>query len=160
MTKKLEYNSIKELAACKKTQNINDLHKESLTYGDKMADKMADFAGSWKFIIIFVGILVAWIAMNAIQLIANPFDPYPFILLNLLLSCLAAIQAPVIMMSQNRQEKKDRLRAEHDYEINMKAEILIEEILNKLDALEQSQAELVRSLCPPEKSSDDEKGAR
>lgn len=146
MKKGFEYTSLEELAACKKTQNINDLHEESLTRGERMADKMADFAGSWTFIMIFMGILFLWITMNSIQLLANPFDPFPFILLNLILSCIAALQAPVIMMSQNRQEKKDRIRAEHDYEINMKAEILIEELINKLTSLEKKQDEIIINL--------------
>lgn len=146
MKKEFEYKSVEELAACKKTQNINDLHEESLTRGEKMADKMADFAGSWTFILIFMGILVLWITINSVQLLAGPFDPFPFILLNLILSCIAALQAPVIMMSQNRQEKKDRIRAEHDYEINMKAEILIEELINKLASLEKKQDEIIINL--------------
>ena len=146
MKKKFEYESVEELAACKKTQNINDLHDESLTPGERMADRLADFAGSWTFIMIFVCILIIWIIVNSIQLISKPFDPYPYILLNLILSCIAAMQAPVIMMSQNRQEKKDRIRAEHDYEVNMKAEILIEELINKLKSLEAKQDELIINL--------------
>lgn len=143
MKKEFEYKSIKELAAEKRSKNINELHDESLTVGEKMADKLADFAGSWKFITIFGCIIFVWILINSIQLIMKSFDPYPFILLNLILSCLAALQAPVIMMSQNRQEKKDRIRAEHDYEINLKAEILIEELINKLESLEQKQDEII-----------------
>ncbi len=143
MKKELEYKSIEELAACKKSRNINDLHEESLTTGERMADKLADFAGSWTFISIFVSVLIVWIIINSIQLFAKPFDPFPFILLNLILSCVAALQAPVIMMSQNRQEKKDRIRAEHDYEINLKSEILIEELINKLKSLEQKQDEII-----------------
>lgn len=143
MKKDFEYKSIKELAAEKRSKNINEVHEESLTVGEKMADKLADFAGSWKFITIFGCIIFVWIVINSIQLIMKSFDPYPFILLNLILSCLAALQAPVIMMSQNRQEKKDRIRAEHDYEINLKAEILIEELINKLESLEQKQDEII-----------------
>jgi len=142
--KEFKYDSIEELAKSKKSKNINDVHNDSLTTGERMADNLADFAGSWKFIIIFSCVLFVWIAANSIMLLfSSAFDPYPFILLNLILSCLAAIQAPVIMMSQNRQEKKDRIRAEHDYEINMKAEILIEELINKLATLEKKQDEII-----------------
>lgn len=115
-----------------------DLNKEfdrELTFGERAADKIASFGGSWKFIIIFGATLGGWIILNTIFLIKKPFDPYPFILLNLVLSCLAAIQAPIIMMSQNRQEAKDRLRAEHDYRINLKAELEIRNLHEKLDHL-------------------------
>ncbi len=108
--------------------------KSSLTLGQKAADKLANFAGSWTFIIIFFLILIVWIAVNSYML-SKPFDIYPFILLNLILSCLAAIQAPVIMMSQNRQEEKDRIRSKNDYKINLKAEIIIEDIHRKLDEI-------------------------
>ncbi|MHB1485708.1 MAG: DUF1003 domain-containing protein [Saccharofermentanales bacterium] len=141
--KHFDYTNIIELASEKRSKNINEVHEESLTRGEKIADKMADFAGSWKFIIIFISILLFWILVNSLQLLYSPFDPFPFILLNLILSCIAALQAPVIMMSQNRQEKKDRIKAEHDYEINMKAEILIEELLNRLISLEQKQDEII-----------------
>jgi len=143
LKEEFEYKSIKDLAAEKRSININVVHEESLTIGEKMADKLAEFAGSWKFIIIFGCVLFLWILINSIQLFAKPFDPFPFIFLNLILSCIAALQAPVIMMSQNRQEKKDRLRSEHDYEINLKAEILIEELINKLNTLEQKQDEII-----------------
>jgi uncharacterized membrane protein len=100
-----------------------------------MADGVASFGGSWRFIIIFASILVIWIALNSFLLLKRPFDPYPFILLNLVLSCLAAIQAPVIMMSQNRQESKDRLRSQHDYRVNLKAELEIRQLHDKIDHL-------------------------
>lgn len=106
---------------------------EKLTFGQRVADKVALFGGSWKFIIIFAAILLSWIIINSYLLIKKPFDPYPFILLNLVLSCLAAIQAPVIMMSQNRQEAKDRARAENDYLVNLKAEIEIRQLHEKID---------------------------
>ena len=128
------------LASMRHSRNINDEHDEILTFGDRVADGMADVAGSWVFIISFLTILISWIVLNAIQLLKQPFDPFPFILLNLVLSCVAALQAPVIMMSQNRQEKKDRLRAEQDFQINMKAEILIEEILTRLKRLEEAES--------------------
>ncbi|KAF5057566.1 hypothetical protein DSECCO2_355360 [anaerobic digester metagenome] len=116
------------------SSNINEEYSESLTMGERLADRLADFGGSWKFIIIFTGTLVAWICWNAYQA-AQAFDPYPFILLNLVLSCLAAMQAPVIMMSQNRQEAKDRLRAENDYRVNLKAELEIKHLNEKVDHL-------------------------
>ncbi len=109
--------------------------KENLTIGQKAADKIAKFGGSWTFIISFFIVLASWIAFNVYALNNKGFDPYPFILLNLILSCLASIQAPIIMMSQNRQEEKDRERAEWDLKINEKAEAEIREISKKLDIL-------------------------
>jgi len=115
--------------------NINKEFESSLTLGERLADGLAKFGGSWSFLIIFMAILVIWMGINIFVLQGKPFDPYPFILLNLVLSCLAAVQAPVIMMSQNRQEAKDRLRAEHDYEINLKAEIEIRKLHERMDHL-------------------------
>jgi len=117
------------------SKNINVEFEQRLTLGERMADRLAEFAGSWRFITIFFCILFLWILMNSIVLLLRPFDPYPFILLNLVLSCLAAIQAPVIMMSQNRQEAKDRMRAEHDYLVNLKAELEIRHLHEKIDHL-------------------------
>jgi len=117
------------------TQNLNREFDRGLTLGERVADAVADFGGSWRFIILFGAILFIWIAANTLVLVARPFDPYPFILLNLVLSCLAAIQAPVIMMSQNRQEAKDRMRAEHDYRVNLKAELEIRHLNAKVDLL-------------------------
>jgi len=134
-----EIDSIEELAALRHSINVNQIHKDELSLGDRISDRMADVAGSWAFIISFLGVLAIWIVINAIQLLKQPFDPYPFILLNLVLSCVAAIQAPVIMMSQNRQEKKDRIRAEQDYQINLKAEILVEDIIMRLKKLEEAE---------------------
>ncbi|MEW5923065.1 MAG: DUF1003 domain-containing protein [Candidatus Zixiibacteriota bacterium] len=139
------------------SKDINAEFSKELTFGERLADKVAAFGGSWRFIGIFAGILIVWILINTIVLLTRPFDPYPFILLNLLLSCLAAIQAPVIMMSQNRQEAKDRLRAEHDYQVNLKAEIEIRQLHIKLDQLinhfwqrlleiQQIQTDLMRDL--------------
>jgi uncharacterized membrane protein len=119
--------------------NLNEQFEENLSYGDRLADKIAFFGGSWKFIILFCTILVAWICLNIFFLGQRPFDPYPFILLNLVLSCIAAIQAPFIMMSQNRQATKDRLRAELDYKINLKAELEIRHLKIKLDQLASHQ---------------------
>jgi len=121
------------------SKNINIEFEEQLTLGDRLADKIAEFGGSWRFISIFAAILLVWIAMNTAVLIWKPFDPYPYILLNLVLSCLAAIQAPIIMMSQNRQEDKDRLRAQHDYLINLKAELEIRHLHEKMDHLLRNQ---------------------
>jgi len=116
-------------------RNTNEEFEESKSAGQKMADKVAAFGGSWKFIILFGSGLAVWIITNSLVLLYRPFDPYPYILLNLILSCIAAIQAPIIMMSQNRQEAKDRLRSEHDYQINLKAEIEIRQLHTKLDQL-------------------------
>jgi uncharacterized membrane protein len=134
-----EIDSIEELAALRHSINVNQIHKDELSLGDRISDRMADVAGSWAFIISFLSVLAIWIVINAIQLLKQPFDPFPFILLNLVLSCVAAIQAPVIMMSQNRQEKKDRIRAEQDYQINLKAEILVEDIIMRLKKLEEAE---------------------
>ena len=117
------------------SQNVNLEFDRQLTFGERIADHVATFGGSWKFIITFGAVLVFWVALNTVRLLHPPFDPYPYILLNLVLSCLAAIQAPVIMMSQNRQESKDRLRGEHDYRINLKAELEIRQLHAKLDQL-------------------------
>ncbi len=117
--------------------NLNEMLNRRRTFGEALSDRMANFGGSWAFILTFLGILVVWIATNAV--LRKPFDPYPFILLNLLLSCVAALQAPVIMMSQNRQEERDRLRAEEDYKINLKAELEIRTLIAKIDQLRQHQ---------------------
>ncbi|MNK02363.1 hypothetical protein D3C87_201840 [compost metagenome] len=110
-------------------------NKESVSVGDRVADKVAEFGGSWTFIISFILFLIVWIAANIFWLNNKGFDPYPFILLNLILSCVAALQAPVIMMSQNRQEDKDRERARNDYMVNLKAELEIRELHEKIDHL-------------------------
>ncbi|HNW82779.1 MAG TPA: DUF1003 domain-containing protein [bacterium] len=115
--------------------NINTSYGEKLKIGDRISDKVASFGGSWSFIIIFFLVLLFWIVLNSAWLFASSFDPFPFILLNLVLSCIAAIQAPVIMMSQNRQEKKDRIRAENDYKINLKSELEIRTLHEKMDHL-------------------------
>src|SRR5262249_39564626 len=117
------------------SQNLNVEFERQLTVGERIADKVAEFGGSWRFIFLFGAILLAWIACNSAVFLWRPFDPYPFILLNLVLSCLAALQAPVIMMSQNRQAAKDRLRAEHEYGVNLKAELEVRYIIAKFDQL-------------------------
>ena len=109
--------------------------EQEITFVQKLADKVAEFGGSWGFIIFFMTFLVAWILLNVFWLSHHGFDPYPFILLNLILSCIAAIQAPVIMMSQNRQEEKDKKRAKKDYKINLKSELEIRELHEKIDHL-------------------------
>ena len=121
--------------------NVDAEFEKDLTLGERMADRLASFGGSWTFLILFGLVLLAWIALNSIVLIKRPFDPYPFILLNLVLSCLAAIQAPVIMMSQNRQEAKDRLRSQYDYRVNLKAELEIRHLHDKIDHLLSHQWE-------------------
>ncbi len=121
------------------SSNINAEFDRKLTFGERLADRVADYGGSWRFIGIFMGLLLVWVVINSIVLIQKPFDPYPFILLNLVLSCVAAIQAPVIMMSQNRQEAKDRLRSEYDYRVNLKAELEIRNLHEKIDHLLMNQ---------------------
>ena len=118
---------------------------EKYTLGQRSADAIAKFAGSWAFIFAFTGVLILWMVVNTI-LASNVFDPYPFILLNLVLSCVAAIQAPLIMMSQNRQEEKDRRRAENDYKVNLKTEIMIEDLYDKVNAILARQTALEKQL--------------
>lgn len=121
--------------------NIDKEFEQEWTLGERLADRIASFGGSWTFLIIFAIFITAWITMNSFVLFSRPVDPYPFILLNLLLSCLAAIQAPIIMMSQNRQEAKDRLRSQHDYQVNLKAELEIRHLHEKIDHLLSRQWE-------------------
>ena len=118
---------------------------EKYTLGQRSADAIARFAGSWAFIFAFTGVLILWMVINTI-LASNAFVPYPFILLNLVLSCVAAIQAPLIMMSQNRQEEKDRRRAENDYKVNLKTEIMIEDLYDKVNAILAKQSVLEKKL--------------
>ena len=117
------------------SENSNKVYSKKQLIGQNIADSMAKFGGSWTFILIFIFILLFWIVLNSVILLKKPFDPYPYILLNLVLSCIAALQAPVIMMSQNRQEEKDRIRAENDYQVNLKAEIEIKILHEKLNHL-------------------------
>lgn len=121
------------------TDNTNKEFDSSLTLGERIADKVAQFGGSWRFIISFFVMMTVWIILNSVLLLKDPFDPYPYILLNLALSMLAAVQAPVILMSQNRQEDRDRMRAENDYQVNLKAELEIRAINEKLDQLIHQQ---------------------
>lgn len=136
---------IHEIVTKNVAKNINNANDNLMTFGDKFADKIAEFAGSWTFIISFISILFLWILVNVLFM-RHPYDPYPFILLNLVLSCIAAIQAPVIMMSQNRQEKKDRMRAQNDYKINLKSEIIVEDLHQKLDILINNQEQIMKRL--------------
>lgn len=120
----------------------SDVGKEfqgQLTFGERLSDRIAEFGGSWKFLISFGAVLAVWIFANAVLWANRSFDPYPFILLNLILSCLAAVQAPIIMMSQNRAEARDRLRAENDYKVNLKAELEIRHLHEKVDHLLRRQ---------------------
>jgi uncharacterized membrane protein len=140
-------------------ENVDAQFQKKLSLGERLADRIADFGGSWTFISLFAGFILIWVVINTIVLIVRPFDPYPFILLNLFLSCLAAVQAPIIMMSQNRQEARDRLRSENDYRVNLKAELEIRHLHEKLDHLlqhqwerlveiQQIQIELMNELVP------------
>lgn len=124
-----------------------DEQEQPLTLGQYWADRIARFGGSWTFILLFLGVILGWIVLNVVLLQAPSFDPYPFILLNLLLSCLAALQAPVIMMSQNRQEEKDRDRVKKDYMINLKAELELRVMHEKLDHLTRQQALATQHLA-------------
>lgn len=117
------------------TRDVESEYEEKLGLADRLADVVAEFGGSWKFILLFSGAMVGWMVVNSFLLRAGAFDPFPYILLNLVLSTLAAIQAPIIMMSQNRQAAKDRARSEHQYEINLKSEIEIGEISRRLEEL-------------------------
>ena len=132
------------LADSKISENLTG-ENEKYTLGQRAADAIAKFAGSWAFIFAFTGVLILWMVVNTL-LAAKAFDPFPFILLNLVLSCVAAIQAPLIMMSQNRQEEKDRRRAENDYKVNLKTEIMIEDLYDKVNAILARQTALEKQL--------------
>jgi uncharacterized membrane protein len=121
------------------SQDMSKEFAQELTFGERLSDHIAEFGGSWKFLISFGAVLLIWIVVNAVVIVTHAFDPYPFILLNLILSCLAAVQAPIIMMSQNRGEARDRLRAENDYKVNLKAELEIRHLHEKLDHLLRRQ---------------------
>ena len=134
---------INELLSTSITEETSKKTKE--TFGQKAADAVAKFAGSWAFIFSFISVMIIWMVTNVI-LATNAFDAYPFILLNLVLSCIAAVQAPLIMMSQNRQEAKDRARAENDYRVNLKSEILIDELYKKISQLTENQKKILKIL--------------
>ena len=136
-----------ELITSLASKNPNEEIEEKLSVGDRTADKIAEFGGSWPFIFAFGGFMAVWIALNTIQFISKPFDEYPFILLNLMLSTVAAVQAPVIMMSQNRAQKKDRLKADLDYQINVKSELMLQQLHKKMDRmLEEEIIEIKKEI--------------
>jgi uncharacterized membrane protein len=128
------------------SEDVSLEYRSKLTFGEKLSDKISAFGGSWKFINLFLIVLVLWILLNTFILIGHKFDPYPYILLNLVLSCIAALQAPVIMMSQNRQEARDRMRSENDYKINLKSELEIRQLHLKIDHLLSSQWERMMEI--------------
>jgi uncharacterized membrane protein len=145
------------------SSDLSKQFEKKLTFGERLSDHIAEFGGSWKFLITFGAVLLIWIVINGVLLVTHAFDPYPFILLNLILSCLAAVQAPIIMMSQNRAEARDRLRAENDYKVNLKAELEIRHLHEKIDHLlrrqynrlfeiQQIQIELLEELGRKRKS--------
>lgn len=136
---------IKLLLNKKLSEDTHIQHQGSLSLGGRMADSIAKFVGSWTFIILFLVCLIGWISLNVV-LIVKAVDPYPFILLNLILSCVAAIQAPVIMMSQNRQEEKDRLRSLNDYKTNLKSEIIIEDLYQRVQLMTEQQQQILQDL--------------
>ncbi len=121
------------------SKNIESEFNQKASFANRLSDRIAGFGGSWKFITIFVAIIIVWVAVNTLALLARPFDPYPYILLNLVLSFVAALQAPIILMSQNRQEQRDRLRGIHDYKIDLKAELEIRHLHEKIDHLISNQ---------------------
>lgn len=138
-----------ELVRLHVSRNVNVEEEERLTLGDRVADRVAQFGGSWTFIIAFSVVLLLWMVLNTWVFYARPFDPYPFILLNLVLSTLAALQAPIIMMSQNRLSAKDRLKADLDYQVNLKAELEVAQLHHKMDRLYESlQAHLAKAGRP------------
>ncbi|HXE91989.1 MAG TPA: DUF1003 domain-containing protein [Terriglobales bacterium] len=137
--------STDELLRSQVTRNANEEEEERMTVGERIADRVASFGGSWTFILIFGAFLIGWMFLNAFILASRAFDPFPFILLNLALSTIAALQAPVIMMSQNRQSAKDRLKADLDYQINLKAELEVAQLHSKIDRIyETMQAQFAR----------------
>ena len=134
-------NQVSELLLHRAAADINALDEERLTLGDRMSDSLANAVGSWRFIGSFIALLVVWMALNVVAAVHH-WDPYPFILLNLVLSCVAALQAPAIMMSQNRLETRDRLRAQNDYEVNVKAELLLEHLTEEIEILKRGLVSL------------------
>ncbi len=137
---------IHELIRGKRSLNINTESSKKLTTGQKAADKMAQFAGSWWFLGVFGAIVLIWAIVNTKLILQSPFDPYPFVFLNLVLACVASIQAPIIMMSQNRESQKDRLKMENDYLINLKSEIILEDLHIKIDDIIKVQKKLKKEL--------------
>ena len=136
------------------TEIVENNSNEKTTFGQKAADAVAKFAGSWAFIFSFVAVMVIWMIVNVV-LSTKAFDAYPFILLNLVLSCIAAVQAPLIMMSQNRQEVKDRKRAENDYKINLKNELIIDDLHKKIELILDNQKKILKELVNKENNKND-----
>jgi CRP/FNR family cyclic AMP-dependent transcriptional regulator len=134
-----------ELLSRLQIRNVNDLVDERMTFGERIADAVARFGGSWTFIICFGAFLALWMLANNVLVLTQPPDPYPYIFLNLILSCIAALQAPIIMMSQNRQAKKDRVQADQDFQVNVKAEFAIQQLHRKIDDLRASLAQQRRA---------------
>jgi CRP/FNR family transcriptional regulator, cyclic AMP receptor protein len=137
MAKRLQ--STNDLITSLASKNPNKEFEENLSFGDRISDKIAEFGGSWGFILSFGAFMVLWITLNVIQFTFQPFDPYPFIFLNLMLSTVAALQAPVIMMSQNRAQTKDRLKVDLDYQVNLKSELMLQQLHQKIDQLQEDQ---------------------
>lgn len=147
----IEEDMIHELVSGKISKDINKVHEDRQTIGQRASDNISSFVGSWTFIISALTCIAIWIVINIINIFVH-FDPYPFILLNLFLSCTAAIQAPIIMMAQNRQEEKDRLRAKNDYKVNLKSEIIVEDLHYKVDRIMNNQEEIIKRLIALEAS--------
>lgn len=126
--------------------DVDKKAEENLTFGERMADKLSAIAGSWTFIFLFIGFLLFWVILNVIILKDHKVDPYPFILLNLVLSCIAAIQAPIIMMSQNREAKKDSMRNQNDYKTDLKSELILEELHDKMDMIIKNQNKILKNM--------------
>lgn len=136
--------------------DVDKLEDSKKTRGDRLADKISSIAGSWSFILIFISFLIAWIILNSVILIGdNQIDPYPFILLNLVLSCIAALQAPIIMMSQNRQAAKDSLRNHNDYKTDLKSELLLEALHFEMNNIMKNQRKILKLLKEEEKEEND-----
>ncbi len=134
-----------ELVTSLASKNINVEIEEQMSFADRLADKIAEFGGSWTFIIVYLIFLFIWMGLNSAQLLFKPFDEYPYIFLNLVLACIAALQAPVIMMSQNRAQKKEHLRADLDYQVNLKSELLLQELHTKIDEVRASELHEIHS---------------
>ncbi|MFZ4621051.1 MAG: DUF1003 domain-containing protein [Bacteroidota bacterium] len=142
MAKRLQMTN--ELISSLASKNLNEEIDENLSVGDRIADKIAEFGGSWRFILSFGAFMAMWIGINVLQIFVHPFDEYPFTFLNLMLSTVAALQAPVIMMSQNRAQKKDRLKADLDYQVNVKSELMLQQLHQKMDHLLDEELDHIR----------------
>jgi CRP/FNR family cyclic AMP-dependent transcriptional regulator len=132
-----------ELVTSLASKNVNEENDEQMSFGDRLADKITEFGGSWKFIITFAFLLACWIILNSVLILIKPFDFYPFVFLNLVLGAIAAFQAPMIMMSQNRAQKKDRLRAELDYQVNLKSELMLQQLHAKVDEIRAAELQVI-----------------